>query len=1378
MKKIILFILLLIRQMSFSHLKSQTLSDDAIYQKLQLISDSIDIYQKQGNAQKVLSVCEDGIIFLSNNNLYYTPPTCMLNLIAGESCVNLEDYDKAKKYFNASFILDELYDFEFEVYQTITEIAIANDNIGGFKSLLDFAKSDTIYFNQLATDPNKMRWILHEMALDCFNKGEYNSAIYFFELEKKLLDAFGKTGNEDYLNIISKEVICIVGLGNYDLAKSQADYNLSLVEIFKGECSIAYAEALQTKAGVEEEFGNHIEAVALYNEALSLIESIKGKNNIDYIRCLHNIGQAYQLKDDNHIECLKIYLEAENLLLLATDATIDDKVDNYRTLSNLYGGAGNYIESLSYAKKAVCLLETNSQINNANYAISLNTLTSALINNHLYTEAIEMGENAVSVFLQIDRNTEEEVLYNNTISTLSRAYFKYGDINKAISTLLPLLSTNVPFDKWKLINFERLATYYQIAGLEDKINITCRTCLEEAEKKEGKNSELYADALRLASLFQEKYGNAVMMLQEAANIYLQLYGENSEGYISIQKELTLLGTRYKVDNPQKDMQKSLLNNYKNLYGENNRNYLYEYVKMLNINGAQFKETKDIENLYRTTLQLDSLSQNIRTLFSEKDDLYINARNTLAHMTIDCYEITLDTVLYNRGVEIQNEVLQLTLSMYGDKNIMYIDQVANLAYVKSSIATLYYLTHQEELYIICDLYSKDEQGTSEAWEYYESTFISKYHTEIQELRRQVVDYYIQFGGCKSSKYAFACEELAESYFSEISNFPIAYIFMSFYEQGNVVQSNLDSKLRNAEQLLMIALNIYKENMDFESVADVLMNLCLLYEISHDDAKLAYTLSENFKIWKNETLKQMSLMTADEKSQMVFNDFWQLQTAYYSSRAYYKSVRKTYDTKYAELSYDVQLLSKGLLLKSEICLRDLITNTGDSAIIDKFNELAEIKKLLSNPEQESDRDALNKEYLQLERQLMKESELYGNYLHDFSYTFNDVKGCLGKKDVAIEFATARHYENMSWFPEYFALVLKHDYSSPKVIPIKNKFSSDSIYQQVWEPLFEEIKGMDNVYFSPTYDLNNLPLESAIMPDGSLISDLGINFYRVSSTREIIRRHNKDAYKSVILYGGLEYDTDVETLIACDAEERSKGLRGIGNMNDDIENDLRRGNIIWRYLDGTKKEVEDIEKVALNFGIMTKLFSASNGTESTLKNLSGKKNDIIHIATHGFYIKSFDNKNEENQMERSGLALAGANNKQKGKILPEGVDDGILTADEISRLDLRGTDLIVLSACETGLGDITGEGVYGLQRGFKKAGVNSIVMSLWKVDDDATRLLMAEFYNHLLSGCPKIEALRKAQTYVRNFKGYINGEKRNFSNPKYWAGFILLDGIEPEK
>jgi CHAT domain-containing protein len=289
---------------------------------------------------------------------------------------------------------------------------------------------------------------------------------------------------------------------------------------------------------------------------------------------------------------------------------------------------------------------------------------------------------------------------------------------------------------------------------------------------------------------------------------------------------------------------------------------------------------------------------------------------------------------------------------------------------------------------------------------------------------------------------------------------------------------------------------------------------------------------------------------------------------------------------------------------------------------------------------------------------------------------------------------------------------------------------------------------------------------LPNGSYISDLGINFYRVSSTREIIKQREKSTYESAVLYGGLKYNADIKDLIASDAEERSNGLRGIGGLKDDVENDLRQGNILWKYLIGTKIEVSEIEKIASNFGVNTKLFSESNGTESTFKNMSGKMIDIIHIATHGFYIKPINNKTGNNQMERSGLAFAGANHVQSGAVLPEGVDDGILTAEEILRLDFRSIDLIVLSACETGLGDITGEGVFGLQRGFKKAGVNSILMSLWKVDDDATQTLMVEFYKNFLNGETKAKSLLKAQRYVRSQPGW--------EDPEYWAGFILLDAL----
>ena len=154
--------------------------------------------------------------------------------------------------------------------------------------------------------------------------------------------------------------------------------------------------------------------------------------------------------------------------------------------------------------------------------------------------------------------------------------------------------------------------------------------------------------------------------------------------------------------------------------------------------------------------------------------------------------------------------------------------------------------------------------------------------------------------------------------------------------------------------------------------------------------------------------------------------------------------------------------------------------------------------------------------------------------------------------------------------------------------------------------------------------------------------------------------------------------------------------------------------------------------------------------------------------------DEKNaniEDRYLARCGLLFAGANISLKGDDIPVNVDDGILTGMEISRLDLRGLDLVVLSACDTGKGDIKqGEGVFGLQRGFKKAGVQTILMSLWKVSDISTEMLMTDFYQNICKGKSKRESLRLAQQKVRNHKdseGY-----RIFQDPHYWAGFVILD------
>lgn len=225
----------------------------------------------------------------------------------------------------------------------------------------------------------------------------------------------------------------------------------------------------------------------------------------------------------------------------------------------------------------------------------------------------------------------------------------------------------------------------------------------------------------------------------------------------------------------------------------------------------------------------------------------------------------------------------------------------------------------------------------------------------------------------------------------------------------------------------------------------------------------------------------------------------------------------------------------------------------------------------------------------------------------------------------------------------------------------------------------------------------------------------------------------------------------------------------------------------LPNTIKEVNEIAGILSKSNVSCVTYTGSDGIEESFKNLSEKRCNIIHIATHGMFVdldtdnaflsannlgfiddkKSFLYE-EDAALARSFLVMSRGNGLSQHCVIPPGIDDGILTAQEIANIDLEGIDLVVLSACQSALGIINNEGVYGLQRGFKKAGANTILMSLDKVDDEATKILMVEFYRNLMDGKTKHQSLKNAQRYLRQVD---NGK---FDNPQYWASFIMLDGL----
>lgn len=217
-------------------------------------------------------------------------------------------------------------------------------------------------------------------------------------------------------------------------------------------------------------------------------------------------------------------------------------------------------------------------------------------------------------------------------------------------------------------------------------------------------------------------------------------------------------------------------------------------------------------------------------------------------------------------------------------------------------------------------------------------------------------------------------------------------------------------------------------------------------------------------------------------------------------------------------------------------------------------------------------------------------------------------------------------------------------------------------------------------------------------------------------------------------------------------------------------------WKALAGTAEEIKNIQILFEKNKISTSLFKQIAATEEQFKSLSGNFPSVIHLATQGFFLPGPEKKRQEgfkadernvftladDPLLRSGIVLSGANRVWSGQPPISGREDGIVTAYEIAQMDLSKTDLVVLSACETALGDIKGnEGVFGLQRAFKLAGVKNMLLGLWKVPDTETAELMKVFYTYYLQGKNVREAFSSSQKEMgRKYKPY------------YWAAFELIE------
>lgn len=514
-------------------------------------------------------------------------------------------------------------------------------------------------------------------------------------------------------------------------------------------------------------------------------------------------------------------------------------------------------------------------------------------------------------------------------------------------------------------------------------------------------------------------------------------------------------------------------------------------------------------------------------------------------------------------------------------------------------------------------------------------------------------------------------------------------------------------------------------------------------------------------------------------------WNPLSSLFTMMTPYALKAKQTQTDFTKNCYDALVMSKSFLLESERSMYDVIKRMGTPGDMHDYTTLASMKNRVKAWEKDYKANAdsilsVSRKVSRLENLLTNRCKEYSDGTDFMDVDYDAVKHALGQNEVLIDFTDyisqtqGRKYaayiiNKVQGYPLLKALFAERQIDSLGIVRPDMYYSEDyseDVLKLLWVPLKENVSECTTIYYVPSQLLFQISLESLPLPDGSLLGS-HYHFVRLSSARELVKmKSNAIGCKddTAVLYGGLQYDVETTAM----AEESKK--YDLSNLLA-IRGEIARGDSIFHDLQGTKEEIFKIENILKDNKWQVTPYMGKNGTEESFLDMNGKSPRLLHLATHGFYYTP--NKAEDvdylkgytDAMSLSGLVMSGGNAAWLGKQLPKGVLGGILTANDIARLDLSNTDMVVLSACQTGQGKATSEGLYGLQRAFKKAGVGTIVMSLWSVSDKTTSEFMIAFYECLVNphnAWNKRKAFEEAKQIIR----------KKHPDPYYWAAFVMLD------
>jgi CHAT domain-containing protein/Tfp pilus assembly protein PilF len=611
--------------------------------------------------------------------------------------------------------------------------------------------------------------------------------------------------------------------------------------------------------------------------------------------------------------------------------------------------------------------------------------------------------------------------------------------------------------------------------------------------------------------------------------------------------------------------------------------------------------------------------------------------------------------------------------------------------------------------------------------------------------------------------------------------------------------LEGELSKAEPLYVKALEIGREKLGEEhpDVAEWTKNLALVYASEHKPVLSHRLFKKTMEIEYNKREDIFTLLPEEQRLAYMQRTEGSINAFITLTARYMKD-----DDQAVSDTLDAWLRWKGAVMETQQRYMDAVLKSGDSRTRRKFNELTKVRKKLARLKLSGPKNigrtkydnmlkGLENKKRKLETELSRLSKEFALEKTAGKASTKTISSLLPADSVYLDYASIIAYDFKERKPgslRYFLFVLvpsekpvvklielspsgginRHikayleEIRSPYIfgdLPKRDVLDEEAsaLYDALISPIWQYIKGKKHVFVSPGGNLNLIPFEVIVTPEGKyLMEDFIIS--NVTAGRDIMRfADTTSTEKTAVLMADPDYDHRLKGKVS--------GPKGKGKVSSEVM------AMSFPRIPDTMKEADEIEKILRNkFKFGVRYFKGKDAEEAKLFAVNSPR--ILHLATHGYFLDDIAGSGGEggqatrgaasaattdNTMLRSGIVLAGANTS-----ISEGDDYGIVSADKALTLKLKGTELVVLSACDTGVGEVErGEGVFGLKRAFIIAGAKSLVMSLWSVPSKETTELMIKFYGLMAEGKGKAESLRSAKLELM----------RKYETPFFWGAFVLV-------